>query len=167
MQTLKSAQVARVSIGKSQNGGLHRENLGEGLFCPASAQVIANDVYGRPASQNTLGFSEGGFFTQEPACPQYTNYSCRNMLSFENAQRPYLGIAAAGMRGASDMMGVGRQNIPQNLFGEGHRGDNIRNYPTPNNYPPDAAMVPHNVYYRQKVQPYTYSMDETFHNYRQ
>jgi hypothetical protein len=65
------------------------------------------------------------------------------------------------------MMGVGRDNIPQNLYGEGYQGNMIRHYNTANNAPwhqgPDGPDVP---YYSKMVQPATLSMDGTNFQYR-
>ena len=158
MQTLKSVQASRIDPGKAFNSAGHRENLGEGLFCPAGAGGLHHDVYGRPADQNTLGTADG-FFTLEPACPQYTKFSASRMIQVENNQRPYLPTAAAGLRGAADLMGRGRHRIGQNVYGEGHRGDFVRHYNTHNDAPddpPDYLWRP--TTYRLRVeQPYDYS----------
>ena len=147
-QSLKSALDSRVNIAQTERLGSQRQNLGEGLMCPAS--------------QNTLRLTDS-------ACSHYTKWSAARRIQVENNDRPYLPICAAGLRGAADMMGVGRDNIPQNLYGEGYQGNMIRHYNTANNAPwhqgpdgPDEAA-----YYTQKlVQPVTFSMDGTNFQYR-
>jgi len=159
-QSLKSALDSRVNIAQTERLGSQRQNLGEGLMCPAGSGDIQFDIYGRPASQNTLRLTDS-------ACSHYTKWSAARRIQVENNNRPYLSICAAGLRGAADMMGVGRDNIPQNLYGEGYQGNMIRHYNTANNAPwhqgPDGPDVP---YYSKMVQPATLSMDGTNFQYR-
>ena len=170
MQTLKSVQTSRVDSGKSYNSAAHRLNLGEGLFCPAGAQLIQHDIYGRPASQNTIGYSEGGFFTQQPSCAQYSQYPTSRYMQIENNQRPYLPIAAAGIRGQADFLNVGRDLLPQNLYGDGQRGAFVTFYNTTNDAPYDNPVPQKMDYYNlQMRQPYDYShatavKSATYHN---
>ena len=147
-QTLKPVLQSRASVAQSQRLGSQRQNLGEGLTCPAGSGNIHHDVYGRPVTQNTLPLMDS-------ACSQYL-ISCSKFMQYETNHRPHLPICAAGMRGASDMMGVGRDLIPQNLYNFGfdptkskdnqdmgnYRGQFERTYPwTPNNAPPQANFV--------------------------
>lgn len=160
-QSLKSALDSRVNIAQTERLGSQRQNLGEGLMCPAGSGDIQNDIYGRPANQNTLRLTDS-------ACSHYTKWNAARRIQVENNDRPYLPICAAGLRGAADMMGVGRDNIPQNLYGEGYQGNMIRHYNTANNAPwhqgPEGPDVP---FYTQKfIQPATLSMDGTNFQYR-
>ena len=127
-QTLKSAIDSRVRTDQASRLGSQRQNLGEGLMCPAGAGDIAFDIYGRPADQNTLRLTDA-------ACSQYTKFSARRRIEIENNERPYLPVCAAGLRGAADYMGVGRDLLPQNLYGEGYQGNMVRHYPTATNMP--------------------------------
>lgn len=158
-QTLKSALDARVNIGQSERLGSQRQNLGEGLMCPAGSGDIAFDIYGRPADQNTL-------LLNDSACSHYTKWSAARRLEVENQERPYMPICAAGLRGAADYMGVGRDNLPQNLYGEGYQGNMVRHYATATNMPPDGPSMPNPPYYQKQIQPFTYSHDATAHFYR-
>lgn len=152
-QSLKSALDARVRIDQASRLGSQRQNLGEGLMCPAGAGDIAFDVYGRPAPQTTLHLADS-------ACSNYTRWSAGRRIQVENLERPYLPICAAGLRGAADFMGRGRDNLPQNLYGTGYQGNMVRHYDTPNNMPwSEGPRGPNLPYYQKKIQPFTYSMD--------
>lgn len=128
-QTLKSALLYRIDPGKSQNLYAARQNLGEALMCPASAQVLQHDIYGRPSSQNTLSIN------LDASCAQQSQFPSYRQIQRENLERPYLPIATAGLRGAGDFMGVGRDLVPQNLYGEGERADMVKHYNTANDSP--------------------------------
>lgn len=162
-QTLKSALAARVRTDQAERLASQRQDQGEGLLCPAGAGNINFDIYGRPATQNTLnvgGNREGGGAAE---CGHYV-YSAARLMQFENNQRPFLPVAAAGLRGAGDLAGLGRDLIPQDLYGNGFRGNFVRHYPTPNNSPwqvaPMAsASVPH-----RPVQNFDFSHDATTRN---
>jgi len=159
-QSLKSALDARVRIDQSERLGSQRQNLGEGLMCPAGSGDIAFDIYGRPADQNTL-------FLNDSACSHYTKWSSARRIEVENLERPYLPICAAGLRGAADYMGKGRDNLPQNLYGEGYRGNMVRHYPTATNMPwSEGPQGPNPPFYQKQVQPFTFSHDATSHLYR-
>lgn len=159
-QTLKSAIDSRVRVDQSSRLGSQRQNLGEGLMCPASSGDIAFDIYGRPSDQNTLRLADS-------SCSNYTKWSSARRIEVENLERPYLPVCAAGLRGASDMMGKGRDLHPQNLYGSGYRGNFVRHYPTANNLPwsegPDGPSKP---YYHKPIQPFTFSHDATSGFYR-
>jgi hypothetical protein len=155
-QSLKSANLVRVDVGKSEHLYAARQNLGESLMCPAGAQYLMHDIYGRPASQNTLSVN------LDASCGQGSQYNAQRHIQIENMERPYLPICAAGLRGAADFMGVGRDLIPQNLYGEGERGNMVRHYNTKNNAPWDwqvskESMQPY--YYWRVEQPFTFSHD--------
>lgn len=157
-QTLKSASQARVRVDQAQRLGSQRQNLGEGLMCPAGAAYLANDVYGRPASQNTLSL-------QDASCSNYTEFSASRRIEIENQERPYVPICAAGLRGASDFQGDGRDMMPQNIYGTGYQGNFVRQYPSANNAPPSCGPVgPRAPYYHKKIQPFSFSMDATSAN---
>ena len=76
-------------------------------------------------------------------------------------ERPYLPVCAAGNRGAGDFMGVGRDIIPQNLYGEGQRGNMVRHYNTQNDAPWSTEVNQPSQYYWRIEQPYSYSHDST------
>ena len=159
-QTLKSALDSRVRIDQSQRLGSQRQNLGEGLMCPAGSGDIQFDIYGRPAGQTTL-------LLNDAACSNYTMWSAARRIQVENQERPYLPICAAGLRGAGDMMGLARDNMPQNMYGEGYQGNFVRHYPTPNNFGnSEGNQGPNPPYYQKQIQPFSYSMDATGHLYR-
>ena len=159
-QTLKSALDARVRLDQASRLGSQRQNLGEGLMCVAGGGDIAFDVYGRPVSQKTLRLNDA-------ACSNYTEWSSARRIEVENLERPYLPVCAAGLRGAADWMGVGRDNIPQNLYGEGYQGNMIRHYDTPNNAPwAEGPHTPRKQYYFKQIQPFSYSHDATTHLWR-
>lgn len=130
VQTLKSALDARVRNDQASRLSSQRQNLGEPLTCVAGAADIYFDIYGRPASQNTLPVN------LDSACGELSQYNSRRQMQIETNHRPYIPICAAGLRGAGDLDGVGRDLIPQNLYGEGYRGNFIRHYRTANNAPP-------------------------------
>lgn len=156
-QTLKSALDSRVRIDQAQRLGSQRQNLGEGLLCPAGGGDIFFDIYGRPANQNTL-------LLNDSACSNYTKWSAERRIQAENNERPYIPICAAGLRGAADWMGKGRDNIPQNLFGDGEAGNFVRHYNTANNAPYNQGpSKPYAPYYPKKIQPFSYSHDASSH----
>lgn len=159
-QTLKSALDARVEVAQAGRLGSQRQNLGEGLMCPAGSGDIAFDIYGRPVDQNTLRLTDS-------ACSNYTKFSSARRIEIENQERPYLPICAAGLRGAADFLGKGRDNLPQNLYGEGYSGNMVRHYPTANNAPwsqgPQGPLPP---YTMKQVQPFSYSHDASSHLWR-
>lgn len=154
IQSLKSANLVRVDVGKSENLYAASRELGEPMMCPASAQKLQHDIYGRPASQNTLNIMT------DASCGSLSSMNAERHIQRENNERPYLPICSAGMRGVGDLMGMGRDLTPQNLYGEGHRGDFVRHYNTRNNAPWDPA-VEHFKYYNRIEQPSSLSMDST------
>lgn len=159
-QTLKSALDARVRVDQATRLGSQRQDLGEGLMCPASAGDIAHDVYGRPVSQKSL-------LLNDSACSHYTEFSAQRRLGVENMERPYIPVCAAGLRGAADFMGKGRDQLPQNLYGTGYDGNMVRHYPTANNGPwHEAPACNRPGYYHKKIQPWTGSHDATGHVWR-
>lgn len=159
-QTLKSALEARVNLSQSSRLGSQRQNLGEGLMCPAGSGDIAFDIYGRPVSQQTL-------LLNDSACSNYTIFPAQRRIEIENLERPYMPVCAAGLRGAADYMGKGRDLIPQNLYGEGYQGNMVRHYPTANNMPwSEGPQGPNPPYYQKKIQPFSYSMDGTSFFYK-
>ena len=159
-QSLKSALDSRVIVGQTEKLASQRNNLGEALMCVAGAGDIANDIYGRPVSQNTL-------LLNDSSCSNYTEWSAARRIGVENNERPYLAICAAGLRRASDWMGVGRDLQQQNLYGTGYQGNMIRHYPTSNNAPWAAGPQGPNPPYAQKaVQPFSFSHDGSSHLWR-
>jgi hypothetical protein len=155
-QTLKSANLVRVDVGKAEHLYAARQNLGESAFCSAGSQYIQHDIYGRPASQNTLPMK------LDASCAQGSQYNAERIIQIENIERPYLPVCTSGLRGESDFLAVGRDLLPQNLYGEGERGNMVRHYNTKNNAPwdlPEKNDYPY--YYHRKEQPFYGSMDAT------
>lgn len=153
IQTLKSANSVRVDTGLAPELWSASRTLGESLMCPANAQLIQNDIYGRPASQNTLPMK------LDASCAQGSFYPADRIMAVENQARPYIPIAAAGMRGAGDLMGVGRDLNPVDLYGSGRSGSFVRQYSTPNNAPWDLASRRVPMVYANRTQPSTLSHD--------
>ena len=152
IQTLKSASQSRVDVGRATTLYSSARTLGESLMCPASAQVLMNDVYGRPAPQSTLPLNEA-------SCAQGSMYPSYRRIAIENQDRPYIPICASGLRGGGDMMGVGRDLIPQDLYGFGPGSEFVRTYSTPNNAPWDNAPPRRPNYYWRLEQPVNFSHD--------
>jgi hypothetical protein len=162
LQSLKSSQVARTDVGRSITLYSASRSLGEALMCPASAQELQNDIYGRPASQQTLPVN------LDASCAQGTMYPAERQIAVENQNRPYIPICAAGMRGSSDLMSKGRNLMEQDLYGFGRQADFVRHYPTANNAPWDFPPPRKPNYHYRMEQPNTLSHDSNrssyFHN---
>ena len=154
-QTLKASNLVRVDAGRSKVLYSASRTLGESLMCPASAQDLQNDVYGRPASQQTLPVN------LDASCAMGTMYPAPRMIAVENQNRPYIPICAAGMRGGGDLQGTGRNLIPQDLYGFGRQGDMVRQYPTANNAPWDLPEPKRPNYYWRNEQSPTLTHDST------
>ncbi len=152
VQSMKSSLEPRVRQDRAER---NRTNLGPPSLCGAGWTDLQNDVYGRPVTQNTLNLGI-------PECNLYANHpqSVWNRLSVENNERPYIPIAVEGMRGAADLMGKGRDLIPQDLYGSGPRGNFVRHYPG-NNAPPPQATPPAARYTMKRVQQLLPSHDAT------
>jgi len=153
IQTLKSASAVRVDTGLAPELYSASRTLGESLMCPASAQLIQNDIYGRPASQNTLPMK------LDASCAQGSFYPADRIMAIENQARPYIPLAAAGMRGAGDLLGLGRDLSPVNLYGDGRSGAFVRQYPTANGAPWDLASRRTPMVFANRTQPSTLSHD--------
>lgn len=132
MQTLKAANSQRVDTRRAAEMYSGTRMLGSPDMCPASAQELQHDVFGRPASQQTLRVN------LDAACAQGSQFPAERQIAIESYNRPYVPICAAGERGAGDFMGVSRDNNPQNLYGSGYSGNFVRHYDTPNNAPWDT-----------------------------
>lgn len=151
-QSLKSALQSRVSVSQAERMGSQRQNLGEGMMCPAAAGDIRSDIYMRPVSQNTL-------LLNDAACSNYTEWSAQRRMMVENVERPQIPMCTAGTNGG-DTMGVGRPYNPADLYGGGKEGDWVRHYSSRSNRPveqPREGMA----YYMKTIQPWTGSMDAT------
>lgn len=152
MQTLKSGLVVRVDQGRSTSLYSASRSLGESLMCPANAQNLQNDVYGRPASQQTLPVN------LDASCAMGSMYPAPRMIAVENQNRPYIPICAAGMRGGGDTLN-GRNLIAQDLYGFGQSGNFVREYPTKNNAPFDFPPPQRPNYHWRMEQPFTFTHD--------
>lgn len=155
VQTLKSANLVRVDTGRSAKLYSASRTLGESLMCPASAHELQHDIYGRPVSQQTLAVNK------DASCAQGTMYPAYRQIAIENQNRPYIPICAAGLRGGGDPMGVGRNLMPQDLYGFGRQADFVRHYPSANNAPWDQAPPQRPNYYWRMEQPSSLSHDAT------
>ena len=158
-QSLKAALNGRVRNDQALRLGSARQNLGEGLMCPASAGFLQHDVYGRPVNQNQL-------LINDASCSHYTIANAKRRIGIENNERPYLPTAAAGYRYPGDLMGVGRDIIPEGIYPGELRGDFKRTYLTPNDAPPeylysDTSYEPEKFY-----APFDFSHDATSFLYR-
>jgi hypothetical protein len=159
VNSLKSALVTRVDQGRSTTLYSASRSLGESLMCPASAQELQNDIYGRPASQQTLSVN------LDASCAQGTMYPSWRMIAVENQNRPYIPICAAGMRGGGDTQGVGRDLVPQDLYGFGQGGNFVRQYPTMNNAPFDFPPPKQPNYHWKLTIPTTFTHDASISSY--
>ena len=121
-QSLKAATAARVNTGVSTNQAIARLNGQYDSLCIASAVDLQNDVFGR--NVGSLGVDMRG----APECNSYMppGQSTMDHIRRENLERPYSTIGPLGLRGAADLMGVGRDVIPQDLYGMGLRGNFVR-----------------------------------------
>jgi hypothetical protein len=151
VQTLKSASQPRTNVGVSNNQALARLNGHFSALCGASNPDIQNDVYGRNVPNLTIDMRGA------PECDPFMppGQSSMNHITRENLERPYIAIAPEGARGAGDLMGVGRDVMPQDLYGTGIRGNFVRygqpglRIPTysPNAIPPPISFVYQNSHY--------------------
>jgi len=160
VQTLKSANSQRVDVGRAVDLYSAARCLGESLMCPASAQNLQNDIYGRPASQQTLPVN------LDASCAQGSQYPAYRQIAIENQNRPYVPICAAGMRGGGDFMGVGRDMIPQDLYGTGNSGNFVQVYDTANGAPNEWPTPAGPNYRRRMEQPFSFSHDAQRGTYR-
>lgn len=137
LQTLKSASESRV---RTDTTSWHAAGRIQGHFydtCPASSHHLMNDEYGRPVNQNTLDMRSAECHPHAPN-PQ----TAQNHIQRENNERPYLPVAAAGMRGAADFMGKSRDLIPQDLYGDGTRGNFVRHGSCGNHLAKPRVILP-------------------------
>lgn len=131
-QDLKSAITSRVDPVAALRLHDERNQLGHPATCPASAQNLSYDIYGRPVG----AIPWQGVLLNDAACSQFV-YPASQRINDESAERPYVSIAPYSLRGAGDFLyGVGRDIMPQNLYGGGHRGDFVRTYDTMGGAPP-------------------------------
>lgn len=152
-QSLKSANQSRVSTGITLNQSSSRIQGVYNQLCWASAPDLQNDIYGRNVTQNTLDMRGGG-----AECNAYFPFeqTVQGHIVRENLERPYIQIAPEGNRGFSDLMGRGRDLIPEDLYGFGNRGNFVRHgypgltlspYQSPHEMPPPILRVEQNVDY--------------------
>lgn len=123
VQTLKSAIQPRINTGIVHDQAGARMQGHYSALCGASQPDLQNDIYGRPVGSLGVDMRGGG-----PECNAYMPYgqSLSDHITRENLERPYIQIAPEGARGASDLMGKGRNVIPQDLYGTGNRGNFVR-----------------------------------------
>lgn len=151
VQTLKSASQPRTNVGVSNNQALARLNGHFSALCGASNPDISNDIFGRNVPNLTIDMRGA------PECDPYMppGQSSMNHITRENLERPYIAIAPEGARGAGDLLGVGRDVMPQDLYGTGIRGNFVRygqpglRIPTysPNSTPPPISRVEQSGFY--------------------
>nr|QBK86863.1 MAG: uncharacterized protein LCMAC103_02010 [Marseillevirus LCMAC103] len=127
------------------------------MTCPANAGRLATDIYGRPVNKNTLDL-------RDAACSHYTGIPAARFMQFETNHRPHLPICAAGLRGAADFQGHGRDVMPQNLYADvatPFRGNFVRTFGTPNEASPEGMPRHAHRPYHRRVQPWGGSMHAT------
>lgn len=158
MQTLKSAISSRVDTGRAKMLHSAARDSGEPLMCPAGAPFIAYDIYGRPATQNTLPINT------DPACSSLTQFGVRDHIERESYERPYIPIAPPGQRGIGDFGDMRRDRIPKSLYENSARGNNVRHYRTANNAQPEVEILKtqDRALYRGTERPNDFSHDATW-----
>lgn len=133
MQSLKSVNSARVNIAQAHRLHSERENLGQGHMAPASPRNL-HDIYGRPINASTQQR------LYDAATAMYNKYNLQAFMNAELAQRAYNPISASGLNGVGDFMGVGRDVMPQGIYGDVSGSGNFHRTSTyPNNELPDAT----------------------------
>ncbi len=130
--SLKSVQSERVRLDRALRFGSESRDLGNPALCPTQGEHLSYDVFGRPANQNTLAISYA-------PCAVHSEFPGRRIIAVENAHRPYMPICADTVRSSTtrsgDLMGVGRDKSPQNLYGEGTRGNFVQYAMPPSQFP--------------------------------
>jgi hypothetical protein len=145
IQSLKSAIDTRVRIDYTQWAAANRIQGHHSETCPAGSAHLRNDVYGRSVNSNTLDM-------RSASCNAHAPYeqTLHGHIQRENNERPYLPIATAGHRGDGDFMGRGRDLMPQNLYGDGNRGNFVRHGTNGNQLPQPRHQTPAPVYERRE-----------------
>jgi hypothetical protein len=122
--SLKSAITTRINPANAER--LYNESrvLGNPAVCPLSAQAPDVDVYSRPQG----GARYRLLYLGDAACSHFV-YPTSQRLKHESAQRPIIGPCNPGDRGAGDFLyGSVRDRFPQNLYGQGTRGNFVNTY---------------------------------------
>lgn len=122
-QNLKSASQPRVNVGVTRNQAIARLNGHFDSLCPTSAPDLQNDIYGRNVGHLGVDMRGGGAECNNYLPPGQSSF---DHITRENLERPYAYIGPEGARGGSDLMGVGRSLMPQDLFGFGIAGNFVR-----------------------------------------
>lgn len=151
LQSLKSAMESRVRQDRAGRIASEVQDLGHGEFCPAGTGAVNFDIFGRPASKNTLPTN----LPYMASCSHYV-IPARTLIAYENNTRPYISTCTPGLRGNSDMLGVSRNLLPDKLYGESARFVTAMGYP-----PRDPRPAPAPAWAYEPVQPYSGSMDAT------
>jgi len=164
IQTFKSAYDLRARPDNSFRLASERLNAGHGILCPAGAQNINFDVYGRPVTQNTLDL-------RDSSCSNYI-FDVRTFMGYESNARPSVPISQAGLRGG-DTLNVGREIMPRDLYGYNPRGYFHKDYNSLNNTPPTDAnkcssceRLDTRPGYSTRIQPFDNSNDGTGRRYK-
>jgi len=115
---IKNTCGSYVRPDQAQREASERYNLGNSSFCAAGSGSLNFDIYGRPASQNTLRVMDSD-------CSNCTEWSANKLMYYETngpANRPHLSIADPGNGcvgfgvGNGDLMSKGRDLIPNQLY---------------------------------------------------
>jgi hypothetical protein len=122
-QTIKSAAQPRVNVGVTQNQAGARQAGHYDALCIAGAPFLQNDIFGRNVGHLGVDMRGGGAECNNYLPPGQT---VKSHITRENLERPYVQIGPEGSRGSSDLMGKGRDVIPQDLYGTGMRGNFVR-----------------------------------------
>lgn len=86
MQTLKSTNRKRIDTGYAEALYSASRTQGKACMCGAGPQYLQRDIYGRPASQQTLTVN------LDASCAQGTSFPAHRMIEVENYNRPYTHI---------------------------------------------------------------------------
>lgn len=122
MQSLKSVAQARVNVGITINQAGARSAGHFDALCGAGDVQLQNDIFGRNVGQ--MGVDMRG----APQCNSVMPFgqTVTGHIVRENNERPYVQIGPIGDLGGGDLMGVGRDRMPQDIYGTGNRGNFVR-----------------------------------------
>ena len=143
IQDMKAATTTRVDVGQANKLYSESRNLPQPAMCPAGAQNLNYDIYGRP-----VGIAHQGVLLNDSSCSDYVYPSYKRILH-ESAERPYIATAPAGLRGGGDTMfgRSARDHMPRQLYSASDRGDFVRHFSgvtdrAPHQNFPNQALYP-------------------------
>ena len=111
MSYMAVASSDRVRYDRAINAYHTQRDTGNPILCPAGAQNINYDEFGRGANINTLQVNRDG------ACGNYT-YTASDHIQFENNNRPDVNrfIRLHRQYASDDATGRRMDQIPRNLY---------------------------------------------------